>query len=291
MKKFGDRKDGKQIRDMNGMNYIMNDLLKSRCDNEVYANYTIDVTELVDYVKSYNKKNKDKRLTYFHVFNTAIAKTIYNRPYLNRFVVNGKFYERNEVLISFVAKTEFSDSAQEVMQVIPVKENDNVFTLRDKISGSVEHSRSNSLDSTSGTDDLVETIGHLPKFLRSPIVGIFKFADRHDLLPLSMTKEILYYSTVLVSNLGSIGSKDAIYHHLSTFGTNSILITMGKIYKQEIINDDDTKEIRSFCDFGVTMDERIADGFYIIKSVQLLDYIINHPKLLEDDCSEKVEVK
>ena len=48
MKKFGDRKDGKQIRNMNGMNYIMNDLLKSRCDNEVYANYTIDVTELVN---------------------------------------------------------------------------------------------------------------------------------------------------------------------------------------------------------------------------------------------------
>lgn len=291
MKKFGDRKDGKQIRNMNGMNYIMNDLLKSRCDNEVYANYTIDVTELVNYVKNYNKKNKDQHLTYFHVFSMAIAKTIYNRPYLNRFVANGKFYQRNEVLLSFVAKMQFEDNAQEVMQVISVKENDNLFTLRDKISNSVNHSRSSSEDSTSGTDDLVENIGHLPKFLRSPIVGIFKFADRHDLLPLSMTKEILYYSSVILSNLGSIGSKHAIYHHLSTFGTNSILITMGKIYKQEIINDDNSKEIRSFCDFGVTMDERIADGFYIIKSVQLLDYILNNPKLLEDDADAKVEVK
>ena len=66
---------------------------------------------------------------------------------------------------------------------------------------------------------------------------------------------------------------------------------LSKIYKQEIINDDNSKEIRSFCDFGVTMDERIADGFYIIKSVQLLDYILNNPKLLEDDADAKVEVK
>ncbi len=282
-----DRRDGTRVKKINGMNYIMNDLLKSRCDNEVYANYTIDVTNLVDYVEKYNKKEKE-HLTYFHVFSMAIAKTIYNRPYLNRFIANGKFYDRNKVLLAYTAKVKFEDSAQEVMQIINVKKDDNIKTLSAKISNTVKKTRSST---TSGTDNLVDFIGHLPKFLRVPIVGGFKFLDRHDLLPYSMTKEILYYSTVILSNLGSIGSTEAIYHHLSTFGTNSILITMGKIYKKEIINDQNKKEIRSFCDFGVTLDERIADGFYIIRSVQLLEYILNNPILLEDAASDEVEVK
>ena len=94
-----------------------------------------------------------------------------------------------------------------------------------------------------------------------------------------------------MSNIGSIGSKEAIYHNITDFGTNSILVTMGKIYKKEIINEDGKKEIRDFCNFGITLDERIADGFYMIKSIQLLEYILDNPKLLEDDCNAKVEIK
>ena len=289
MRKFGDRKDGKRVRKINGMNHIMYHLIKKRYDNEVYINYALDVTELVKYVDKQNKENKDdSHLTYFHVFATAIGKVIYNRPYLNRFVVNGHFYDRNEVLLSYVAKTEFSDDAEELMQVIKVNEYDNLSTLSARISKKVTDTRTNT---SSGTDDLVSNVGNMPKPIRSIIVAFFKFLDRHGLLPVSMTREIIYYSTVLMSNLGSIGCKDAIYHHLSDFGTNSILITTGKIYKKEIINDSGKKEIRDFCNFGITLDERIADGFYMIKSIQYLDYIFKNPKLLEEDASAKIEIK
>ena len=90
-KRFGDRKDGYRVRDINGMNYIMHDIQKKRNDNEVFGNYHLDVTNLVKYVNKYNEKNKDRHLTYFHVFSMAIAKTIYNRPLLNRFISKEKF--------------------------------------------------------------------------------------------------------------------------------------------------------------------------------------------------------
>ncbi|MGC8140937.1 hypothetical protein ACP3W2_26220, partial [Salmonella enterica] len=69
------------------------------------------------------------------------------------------------------------------------------------------------------------------------------------------------------------------------------LATMGKIYKKEVINDDGSKEIRDFCDFGLTLDEGIADGFYMIKSIQLFQYILNNPELLEGNANEKIEIK
>lgn len=51
MKKFGDRKDGVRIRDLNGMNYINYQLKKKRCQSEVYINYSMDITKLVKYVE------------------------------------------------------------------------------------------------------------------------------------------------------------------------------------------------------------------------------------------------
>ena len=95
MKNFKDRRDGRRITNLNGMNYIMYHLKKKRCESEVYVNQEIDVTELKKYVEEVNKKNKERHITYFHVFATAIGKVIYNRPYLNRFIVNGHFYQRN----------------------------------------------------------------------------------------------------------------------------------------------------------------------------------------------------
>lgn len=174
------------------------------------------------------------------------------------------------------------------MQVLKVEENDNLFTISDKISKRVKKTRSSK---SSGTDDFVSTIGNMPKPIRGFIVFIFKLLDKYDLVPKSMTREILYYSTVLMSNIGSIGCKHAIYHNLTDFGTNSALVTMGKIYKKEVILDSGKKEIRDFCDFGITLDERIADGFYMIKSVQLLEHILNNPRLLEGDCNDEIKVK
>ena len=288
MKNFKDRRDGKRVNNVNGMNYIMYHLKKKRCESEVYVNQAIDVTNLIKYVDKINKENNGKHITYFHVFATAIGKVIYNRPYLNRFIVNGHFYDRNEVTVSYVAKIKFNDDSKELMQVLNIKEDDNLFSISDRISKRVKKTRNSS---SSGTDDFVAKIGKMPKPIRAFVVWVFKLLDRYDLVPSSMTKEILYYSSVVMSNIGSIGSKEAIYHNITDFGTNSILVTMGKIYKKEIINEDGKKEIRDFCNFGITLDERIADGFYMIKSIQLLEYILKYPKLLEDDCNAKVEIK
>lgn len=287
MKKFGDRKDGVRVRKINGMNHIMYHLKRKRSESEVYINYSVDVTNLIKYLEKQNKKD-DRHITYFHVFATALAKVVYNRPYLNRFIVNGHFYDRNEVTISYVAKTEFSDDAEELMQVLKVEEDDNLFTISDKLTKRVKKTRDNK---SSGTDDFVSKIGNMPKPIRAFIVGIFKLLDRYDLVPKSMTREILYYSTILMSNIGSIGCKHAIYHNLTNFGTNSALVTMGKIYKKEVIDENGKKEIRDFCDFGITLDERIADGFYMIKSVQLLDYILLNPELLEGRCDDEIKIK
>ena len=45
-----------------------------------------------------------------------------------------------------------------------------------------------------------------------------------------------------------------------------------------------------FCEFGINLDERIADGYYFVKSVHMLQYIFDHPELLEDPANTTIEM-
>lgn len=279
-KKFGDRRDGKKIK-MNGFDRFLYYLKPRRSDSEVYISKTIDVTNLVEYMKE--KKKENEKITYFHLFCMAIGKVIYNRPLLNRFLIGGCKYQRNDVTISFVAKTDFSDTAREFLTVIKVLEDDKLDDISKRITEDVKKIRSNK---ESHTDDFVNKLGKLPKFVMAIIVWFIKRLDNHDLLSSSLTKNSIYHSSVLVSNLGSIHC-DGIYHNLTNFGTNSILLTIGEI-KEDVRVVDGKIEKRYVCDLGITLDERIADGVYFAKSVNLLEYILDNPSLLEDKASDKI---
>ena len=281
-KKIGDRRDGKRLK-MSGFERFLYYLKPRRSDSEVYISKCIDVTELVKYMKEKKKDNED--LTYFHLFSTAVAKVVYNKPLLNRFIIGGNKYDRNNITLSFVAKTDFSDTAREFLTVIKVDDNDSLMDISRKIKGDVKKIRSNK---ESHTDDFVNKLGRLPKWVMAIIVWIIKRLDNHDMLPQSLTKNSVYHSTVLLSNLGSIHC-DGIYHNLTNFGTNSILLTIGEIKEEvKVIEGEIVK--RYVCDFGITLDERIADGVYFAKSINLLEYILNDPKLLEGKVNDKIVI-
>lgn len=283
-KKFGDRRDARKIKMpamMRLLTYITN-----RQEAMVYINRKLDVTELVKYMKEKKKKKSD--LTYFHAFSIAIAKVIYNKPKLNCYIINHKCYERNDVILTFTAKVNYSDDAKEVMSLIKVDKNDNIFTLSDKIKEKVDNFRKKNNQNKS--DDSLDALDKLPGWmLKFFVAPIFKFMDRHDLLPKSLNDDLLYNSTVILSNLGSIKC-GAIYHHLTNFGTNSILITMGEIH-QEVVVINGKQEIRDIVEFGINLDERIADGVYFSKAINLLDYIFKNPKSLEENADERIEEK
>lgn len=271
-----DRRDAKLVRKIDPMHKIMIDIKPNRCDEDVYIHEVVDVTNLVKYMKK--KKEKDDKITYFHFFSSAIAKTICHRPLLNRYVKNGDFYDRNDITLAFVAKTTFEDHSEELMAKINVDKNDNLNSIKDKISGKVNKIRGNKKNDT---DSAIDIVGKLPKWLRKLVVKVFIFLDNHDMVPESITSNLIYYSTVILSNLGSIHC-NAIYHNLTDFGTNSILLTIGEITKENYLDDDGKMQERYMCDFGINLDERIADGFYFAKSFQLFKEYLQNPEVLEE---------
>ncbi len=287
MRKFGDRKDGRRVRDLTGMAQISIDLKPNRCDSDVYINQKMDLTELVKYVN--RKKSEDMDLTYFPTFVMAIGKTFYNRPRLNYFVANRHVFEHNDVVISFVAKVTFEDKSEQMMIMIPIEPEDTLETVSLKIKEKVSRIRSKK-DKKEGANNAIDTLGKLPNIIRVPLMGLFKWLDQKGKLPTSLVKDNLYYSSIIVSNLGSIKC-GAIYHNINDFGTCSSLATMGEIKKEEIITSDGKRELRDLCEFGINFDERVADGYYFAKSIKMIQYIFDHPELLEERADTVINIE
>ena len=78
---------------------------------------------------------------------------------------------------------------------------------------------------------------------------------------------------------------------MTNFGTNSIILTIGDIHKEQVVMPNGKVEIRDIVEFGINLDERIGDGVYFSKSVNLLNYIMTHPETLEDKANEIYEAK
>lgn len=287
-KQFGDRKDAKRVRDLTGLAQLCIDLKPNRSVSDVYINQKMDMTNLVKYVDK--KKAAGENITYFYAFVTAFGKVFYNRPKMNRFVANRHIYEHNDVVISFVAKVSFDDHSEEVMIMVPIEPDDTIESVSTKIKTKLDHFRQKSGKKAKkeGANAAIDVFGKMPNVLRVPLVGFLKWCDRKGWLPAALCKDNLYYSSIIVSNLGSIHC-GAIFHNINDFGTCSSLATMGEIRDEKVLVNG--KEVtRKLCEFGVNLDERIGDGYYFAKTLQMLQHIFDHPEMLEEKASEKIEI-
>lgn len=281
---MADRRDARRV-EVSTLMQCCIDLKPTRKENEVYINRKMDVTNLVSFIEK--EKKEGKHYTYFHAFLAAIARTIYHRPKLNRFISNRHMYEHNEILLSFVAKMTLDDKSEELMLVVPIDENDTIETIADKTAEKVNKLRSASVEKK-GANNAADTLGKMPNIIRVPIFAIIKTLAKFGMLPSSLTDNNIYFSSMIISNLGSIGC-GAIYHNLADFGSCSSLTTIGEINDEVIVNEKGKQEIRKMCEFGITLDERIGDGFYFARCVDLIEKILDDPESLYESISKLPE--
>ena len=274
-----DRKDAKYINPEGSIAAIFPFIFDKRTESEVSSTIDIDVEELCKYVDEKNKEgNLEYKMTYFHAIMASFGIVFFNRNKLNRFIRNKRLYERNKITFAFIAKDKMSDDADEKIICMDLDPNDTGLDLSKKMAIDVFKSKK---EGKNDFDDILKKFTNLPHFLLSIIVNFVKFLDKHGKNPKALTEGDTNYATVIFSNLGSIKS-NSCYHHLNEYGTNSIVITIGTIKK---------KGTKRVVDMTFTLDERIADGFYFARSIQLADYIASNPKLLLEDFEKKVEIE
>ena len=284
-KRRGDRRDGRLLRELDSLHFITGIIYPNRCDNEAYISVKVDLTAMNAYLARKNETETDFPYTMFHLVVAALLKTITLRPKLNRFIVNSNFYQRNEVSAAFVVKKQFSDKGAEALAFLHSKEDFTVEDVHEYIRSQVQACRGEKADSSTENMDI---LNKLPRWLGKTAVKFIMWLDKHGWVPADMVATDPYYSSVTLSNLGSIKLKCG-YHHLTNWGTCSLFCIIGEKKLSPFYDADGNVTMKETLDLGLTIDERLADGYYYSKSVRLLKYLLEHPEELKKPLKEEVQ--
>lgn len=275
------RYDGTYIKDLHFFTQIMPYLMPARKDACIYFEQEFDVTKTLEYVRK--KRNEAEQtgnkinISIFYIILYAALRTLAIRPNLNRFISGYRFYQRNRISFNFVVKREKTDEGEEVnitMSFSPLltlesfcyKIHDYVSTIK-KGTGT-------------GTEKINRLVARLPRFLIRFVVWVIKKLDYHNGLPKSMIDSLPFFSTVFFTNVGSVGI-DAPLHHNYEIGNNGIFCAIGKIKKVNTLNTDGTVETRDKVKLTFTYDDRITDGIYCARSLDIIRGMVENPEQLE----------
>ena len=280
------RRDGKRVRWPDGYHNILPYIMPKRTEAEVSMTEQFDVTDLVKYMAERNEK-EGTNLKIFHAICTAVARTIYHRPKLNYFISGRTYYERPDITLSFVVKQKFEDEAEETLMFLKVEPDMNFDSISKLIIGDVKKVRK---EKTNDLDKLMDFFGSLPRPFLEAFFATLRRLEYHGVMPKALTAGDPNYSSVLLSNLGSIRS-DSCYHHLSNYGTCSVMITIGVLHKEQKLMDDGTWQERDVINCTFTIDERLADGFYFAKSLRIAKYMLEHPEVMNEPIKKPVPVE
>ena len=286
MRKLGDRRDAKLLKDIDSMHFIMPLMYPNRCDNEAFISERIDLTNVMAYLEKKNADGPDYKYNFFQLMVTAVLKTITLRPQLNRFIANYNLYQRNEVSAAFTIKKIFTDEGEEALAFIHSKPTDNINTIHDEIYRQVSYVRHEGKDKSTESMDMLQKT---PLVFKKALGVGARFLEKRGWMPQSVIATDPYQSSVVLANLGSIKLHSG-YHHLTNWGTTSLFVIIGEMKERPFYDDEGNKEMRMSVDIGLTVDERISDGFYCSKAVALLKKLLENPELLEKPLEEKVEL-
>ena len=287
-KRWGDRRDGTVVRDMDALHILMPYIYPNRTDNEAFISERIDLTPINEYIARKNQELAEGELEpykFFYILLAALVKTVTLRPKMNRFIKGGRLYQRNDLSLAFVVKKQFNDDAEEALAFIKFDENTTLNDVRIRLGEETHACRGDRGDNST---DQMEIITKLPNFLLRFAMWILHKLDYYGHVPYDLIKTDPNHASVFITNLGSIGLKSG-YHHLSNWGTNSIFVIIGEKKMSPFYDENGNITMKETIDLGLTLDERIADGYYYSKTVKLLKHLLAHPELLELPAKEEVD--
>ena len=282
----GDRFDGVWLREEPAMNQFMPYIYPNRADNEAYINEEIDLRPIEEYLEKKNAGRSEDKYTYFHIICAAVVKAFVLRPKMNRFISGNRLYQRKYLSVAFVVKKKFSDRSEEGLAFRKFDADSTIDKLHDSLVEEIHAQRREG--GVDNTTHFMELLLKLPRFLLRQILKLLFRLDRKGKVPYDMIKEDPNYSSIFLTNLGSI-DLNCGYHHLSNWGTCSCFVVIGKKHLAPECHEDGSVTVRPVINIGVTLDERIADGYYYSKTMKLVKHLLAHPELLELPAGEEVD--
>lgn len=269
---FGFRPDGKKVKDIDPIQRIIPHIMPTRNDAQNMTEYDCPCEPLDAFI--IEQSDKGVEYTYMHLIIAAMVRVYARFPRLNRFVINGRIFQHNEIQVSFVVKKDLSPDAPDALVKLNFTGMETLQEVQQKIDEAIE--ANNNIEANNGTDKLARLITMTPNFLIKLTVGLIKLLDKHGLLPKAILNLSPFHTSLFITNLKSIKGP-SIFHHLYNFGTTGIFMAMGKESEVPVVNADGKIVVGKRMPVQIVTDERFCDGFYFVSAMKFWERLLKHP--------------
>lgn len=271
------RRDGRLVKDLPALRRVVPYLMPTRLESTVYYRQHLDVERVLDWMDQVNADRPPQdRVKFFHVFLTAYARLYRRRPELNRFISGRRTYEHRGITFAFTVKQAMTDEAAEVQALLPFTGTETLDEVRAKVDDLLTQARGSSRNES---DRLVDTLVRLPAPVLAGVAHGVWALDRANVLPRVLQDAIPVYASAYLVNLGSLQA-EAPFHHLYQRGTASVFVSIGTVRPEPVVDEVGAVVARRRVDVVYTIDERATDGFYLVRSSQVLQELMDDPEAL-----------
>ena len=271
------RADGKKLKHFDPMYTVAAHVMSRRSDAMNMITLDIPVEPMQQYINDSRKEGRN--ISHLALVLAAYARTVAAHPELNRFVVNKRVYARNELRVGMVVLK--SDADNGIMSKMVLTPADTIDEVNQKINEYVAANRTT--EDKNSTEGMINFLLKIPGLLTVG-VAIFKWMDKHGLLPKSIIDASPFHASMTITNLASIKTNH-IYHHCYDFGTTSMIMAMGNL--REVPRRSKGEIVFDRClPIGLVMDERICSGHEYAIAFRVFKKYLTEPALLEQPPEE-----
>jgi hypothetical protein len=274
---FGDRYDGRLVRNADLIYRLIPFIMKTRVESQNLFEYEIDITNIEDYIRQ-KRSQGIKKIGLFHVIIAAVVRVMSQKPRINRFIAGQRIYARNEISISFAIKKSMTRDGAETTIKLAFKPTDTIYEVIERLNAAITENKQE--ENQNQTDKVAKFFLLFPRFLLRFAVWLLEAMDYHGFLPKFIHKASPFHTSVFITDLGSLGIQP-VYHHIYNFGTNSIFIAFGAKQSIKVLDKNNSIQEKKTIKLRITTDERIVDGYYYATAFKLLNSLFQHPERLD----------
>lgn len=271
------RPDGTPVRDEGVTHTLMPFLMPNRTQAQVFLEQKFDVTRLLAHIEQARVERPEAHITLFTALLCAFVRAHAARPKMNRFVLGRRIYQRHRIEYSFGVKKRFDDAGTLTVVKMAFEPDDTLESVAARVQETIHRGRASEATQSEREMGL---LAKLPTPIIRMAVAFLRFLDRINLMPRRMIDADELYCSMFIANLGSVGL-EAPFHHLYDWGTAPIFCSIGRISSEVTADGAGTVSIRPMLTLRWTFDERIADGFYCARTLDLIRDLIAHPERMD----------
>lgn len=271
------RSDGTRLTNLDPFVQLIPYMMEKRSESTNYARRTY-LTDPIDRYLQEKAEQGHPELSYLHVFIAGCVRVLAERPQMNRFIMNRRYYQRNRIVIAMTIKRSLRDEGEETTVKFEFNGTETIFEIARTIDQVI--TKAIAEGGSTAEDQLIRRLLALPGFLPHLLIKLLKGLDQFNLLPASILKVSPFHSSLFFTYLKSI-KEDFVFHHLYNLGTTGTFMALGAAKMQPVAIGDQVVS-RNCVEIGISNDERICDGLYLSRSLKLFDKYMNDPRLLEN---------